>query len=407
MNLNRLFKIVICFFLGVFLHADFVDPHGSIVIVKTEGGQGSGFIVQEDGFNYVMTNAHVIGGTLGLEIITLNGNPIEITRMDLAKNTDIVRFLIEKMPEGGAALTHEDGEIRINEVVKVYGNSQGRNVVTEIIGKVQGVGPKEIEVSAEFVQGNSGSPILNKAGRVIGIATYVTREDSRSNWVIAGTRFAQVRRFGLRLNDVEWHTVDRSILIQQYNLLNDIQKYSWDIVDLLPYWVNYFSDDDLRIQTFDRNRRNMEKRRGALNKISAYRAKDQEESYSNMVWPNAIHKFCDLYLIATSGHWEEEMKGVNQQSNKYRVHLRNEEIRQKELTEHANKLTSVPINILEQTEWVSGYLKENAEFTLNNFKILNNLIQGIMEGPRWGSKLRPESLRNRVRRVDTIENVNL
>jgi hypothetical protein len=63
-------------------------------------------------------------------------------------------------------------------------------------------------VSAEFIQGNSGSALLNESGAVVGVATYATRAFSPDDWVKADTRYSKVRRFALRLNGRKWVKTD-------------------------------------------------------------------------------------------------------------------------------------------------------------------------------------------------------
>ena len=66
--------------------------------------------------------------------------------------------------------------VKIGDAIVVLGNSGGGGVVTKLEGKLVGIGPDRIEVSAEFIPGNSGSPIIHvPTGKVIGIATYLTR----------------------------------------------------------------------------------------------------------------------------------------------------------------------------------------------------------------------------------------
>jgi hypothetical protein len=92
----------------------------------------------------------------------------------------------------------------MHESVKIYGNSDGKGVITEIKGEIIGIGPKELEVSSEFVQGNSGSALLNDLGEVVGVATYAIKDFNPDDWVKADTRFSRARRFALRLNDLKW-----------------------------------------------------------------------------------------------------------------------------------------------------------------------------------------------------------
>ena len=83
--------------------------------------------------------------------------------------------------------------------------SDGQGVVTELEGSIDGVGPDKLEVSYEFVSGNSGGLLVNaKTQEVLGVATFVTRAP-KADWVKEGTRFEEVRRFCVRwTNKEEW-----------------------------------------------------------------------------------------------------------------------------------------------------------------------------------------------------------
>jgi hypothetical protein len=98
------------------------------------------------------------------------------------------------------------------EPVAVFGNSDGSGVATKLYGELLSTGPELVEVSAEFISGNSGSAILNKEMQVIGIASYVKYPDEDE--MKEGTKFeGTVRRFGYRLDGVEWGAVNW----RQYN----------------------------------------------------------------------------------------------------------------------------------------------------------------------------------------------
>src|SRR6185312_7757504 len=95
--------------------------------------------------------------------------------LGVAEDRDILVATQKTFTDGIEASEAVDKDVSIGDAVVVLGNSQGRNVVTEIEGKVTGVGPELIEVDAKFVPGNSGSPIIHvKSGKVIGVATFVT-----------------------------------------------------------------------------------------------------------------------------------------------------------------------------------------------------------------------------------------
>lgn len=93
-------------------------------------------------------------------------------------------------------------EAAIGDEVGVDGNSQGASVVTELKGKIVGLGPGLVEVDAPLVPGNSGSPILYvKSGKVIGITSYVKRREHDE--ISKDSGVAEVRRFGYRLDAIK------------------------------------------------------------------------------------------------------------------------------------------------------------------------------------------------------------
>ena len=171
-----------------------------LVVIVCGDKAGSGFVVRDGGRPYLFTNAHVVrqGSVIAQR---LDGTRLKLGPRDEAVGRDMVRFALdESLPAFDLAAGVPD----IGDPVVVLGNSDGRGVVTEIRGKVIGVGPREIEVDAAFVIGNSGSPVLDRNGRVIGIATYLRDCRNDEDWSKANTRFNGVRRFALRLLGTRW-----------------------------------------------------------------------------------------------------------------------------------------------------------------------------------------------------------
>ena len=177
-----------------------------LVIVQTERGSGSGFVVKERMRCYLYTNEHIVRKAKNKpRAVTLDGASIVLGSFELAKGRDLVRFEIESLDQG---LEMSSGLPDINKDVVVFGNSDGAGVVTALNGKIVGIGPKLIEVSAEFVQGNSGSPVLLLDGSVVGIATFAIDASDSENWLKKDTRFNGIRRFALRLEKVDWKSMD-------------------------------------------------------------------------------------------------------------------------------------------------------------------------------------------------------
>ena len=107
-----------------------------------------------------------------------------------------------------------------------------------------GIGPDRIEVSAEFIPGNSGSPIIHAAtGKVLGIATYLTRryEAFTNADGKAGATPAKdspgamvVRRFGFRLDSVkQWQPLNWAAFQAEARTIEQISAVTGDVFDFL------------------------------------------------------------------------------------------------------------------------------------------------------------------------------
>ena len=178
----------------------FEEVKDKLAVIVCGDKAGSGFVVHDGGRPYLFTNAHVVreGKVIASR---LDGTRLRLGARDEAVGRDMVRFALD---ESVPAFDLAAGVPDIGDPVVVLGNSDGRGVVTEIRGKVIGVGPREIEVDAAFVIGNSGSPVLDRHGRVIGIATYLRDCRNDEDWSKVNTRFNGIRRFALRLLGTRW-----------------------------------------------------------------------------------------------------------------------------------------------------------------------------------------------------------
>lgn len=190
-----------------------------VCLIETNKGSGSGFVVDMDDARWLVTNAHVIDGAERVEVVTTSGQRQRIQGVvGVATDRDLVRIPIQT-----AGALPINNRVAVGERVSAYGNSEGSAVIVRLDGEVLGVGPLELEVSSGFVPGNSGGPVVDSQGAVVGVATYLMRDrepeiemepkrppgDESSEWglgwILEGTRFGKTRRFALRLaEDIQW-----------------------------------------------------------------------------------------------------------------------------------------------------------------------------------------------------------
>lgn len=211
--------------------ADFESIKKCIVLVHTKTANGTAFLVKMNGRKYVLTNEHVIRGDSIPEMVLVDGTKLTLGKLSVAKDRDLARF---EVLHDGHYLELSEKIPNNNDEIWVYGNSLGDGVITSLRGFVTGVGNKIIKVNAEIVGGNSGSPILSADGRVAAVATYLLRGDNGRDWTSKNTQFDDVRRFGLRINDVTWVEVNRFRYANACAKLEILSTY-WKY--LVPYLI--------------------------------------------------------------------------------------------------------------------------------------------------------------------------
>ncbi len=150
-----------------------------VVTIRTDSGQGTGFMVTDDG--YIVTNAHVLaddGGKLasGIKAITYNQGTISA---DFVGYDGLLDLAILKIPGDFSYLRLDDSDgIQIGEKVIAIGNPLGLqfSVSQGIVSAVHRTGSNGIngyiQTDAALNPGNSGGPLINKEGKVIGINNF-------------------------------------------------------------------------------------------------------------------------------------------------------------------------------------------------------------------------------------------
>lgn len=158
------------------LHRDFGRDFGRRGDTPQRGA-GSGFIIAEDGV--IVTNAHVVAGADRVTVALKTGEKHEAEVIGADRATDLAVLKIDV--DGLEALSFgQSGELRVGEPVVAVGNpfGLGQSVTTGIVsalGRDIQAGPFDnfIQTDAAINRGNSGGPLLNEAGEVIGINTAI------------------------------------------------------------------------------------------------------------------------------------------------------------------------------------------------------------------------------------------
>lgn len=196
-----------------------------LLINDEHGGSGTGFLLDMDGKTYLVSNEHVLRNENRPLVRFVDGRELRLGAFSVAKDRDLARFEVIDCPE--IPLRLDIAIPNVNDKIAIYGNSMGRDVITETTGVIKGVGPKKLETDAGAVVGNSGSPMINNKGWVLGVFSFLQKsDDSKNNWTLKDTRFdGAVQRFGVRLTGVEWIRVDREQFEEQVAMLNTFEYF--------------------------------------------------------------------------------------------------------------------------------------------------------------------------------------
>jgi hypothetical protein len=208
------------------------DSRGSLVFVEGGGGAGSGFVCRMKEGVFLLTNQHVMAGMNAARFTRLDSTPITAGGGTAAVGHDLIRFALQAETNPLTAMYDIEKEVRIGDDIVVLGNSEGARVIQPLEGKLIGIGPDRIEVTAQFVPGNSGSPIVHVAsGKVIGIATYLIQR--RFTELTDGTE-AKVRRFGFRLDSAkQWQPLNWQVFQQDKATMDRVESGTQDLMRVI------------------------------------------------------------------------------------------------------------------------------------------------------------------------------
>ena len=187
---------------------DFMDRNGpNGQRPRRSQALGSGFVISEDG--YIVTNNHVIQGADEVLIEFFEGFELEAEIIGTDPNTDLALLKVES-DEPLAFVSWGDSEVaRVGDWVMAMGNplGQGFSVSAGIVSArgraLSGTYDDYIQTDAAINRGNSGGPLFNMDGQVIGVNTAILSPNGGSIGIgfamssrVAENVIQQLRDFG-------------------------------------------------------------------------------------------------------------------------------------------------------------------------------------------------------------------
>ncbi len=220
---------------------------------------GSGVIVSADGL--VVTNAHVVGSPLEIQVTLTDGRSFPARILESVDRFDLAILQIDGDNLPVAQLASSD-DLQIGEWVIAVGSPFGYLLAdtqpTVTVGVISAVNrdivrQREseraylgmIQTDAAINPGNSGGPLANTLGEVVGINTFIFTEtggsigigfavpSERVRWVIE-----EVREFG-HYREVNWGLTVHKIspqMVREFNLRDPVGFLVGEVTEGSPAW---------------------------------------------------------------------------------------------------------------------------------------------------------------------------
>jgi hypothetical protein len=183
---------------------------------------GSGFFISSDG--KILTNLHVVSNALFSTISTLHGTTLDgkdlgkIQLSHCSKELDLC--LLKTKNNVPAWIPVTPTVLEKGKKVFVIGHPRGYDwTISE--GIISGVRKNDIQITAPISPGNSGGPILDETGNLLGLSTWIHSEKNSGNlnfgtsvgsiteFLKRARNFMPIRDFGKQLSD-ERRTLEKS-----------------------------------------------------------------------------------------------------------------------------------------------------------------------------------------------------
>lgn len=160
---------------------------------------GSGFIIRHQDVPYVVTNAHVIEQAAGADsvfVYTIDQRklPVTVVGADSFYDIAVLKFKPDTLPAAGAtALNWRTEPLRLGEPVYAIGNPLGTYPYSVSDGIVSGLNRVLSGLTAKFGYlqstatlswGNSGGPLVDAEGRVVGVNTRIEAVEKEESTIV-------------------------------------------------------------------------------------------------------------------------------------------------------------------------------------------------------------------------------
>lgn len=231
--------------------------YDKLLDISDAAGSGSGFIISKNGKKYVITNAHVIETASDLPgsiyVYSINRNKYEVKIVGGDSFYDIA--VLEFIDQPGKEVTTIDWrktDLRLGEQVYAIGNPLGKYPYSVSEGIISGLNRIRegvtgkfgfLQTTATLIWGNSGGPLIDTNGKVVGINSQIEIvEQGYQTYIQPQINFALEAQISKRLVD---DIIDNHGFVKRAYIGVELsQTYYYN-----DYWGTYYTNDSIPIIT--------------------------------------------------------------------------------------------------------------------------------------------------------------
>ncbi len=213
---------------------------------------GTGMVISKDG--YIITNKHVVKGAASATVIMSNGKTYkDVSIVGTDPLNDVAFLRIRNVKDLTPVVIGDSKTVRVGQSVVAIGNALGQYQNTVTTGIISGLGRPVLaaasdsdnesnteslsdllQTDAAINQGNSGGPLLNMSGQVIGMNTAIAADAQSIGFAIPiGATKGQIERL------IKTGQVARAYIGVQYVAITPEVKAQYDLpVDAGDYVVS-------------------------------------------------------------------------------------------------------------------------------------------------------------------------
>lgn len=179
---------------GLDVHAVLAAVEDAVVAINVEGdgafgrsrGAGSGMIIEPEGL--VLTNNHVIADATSISVTLADGRDVDADLVGSIPSNDVALIRLRDVSDLATVTFGSSADLRVGDPVVAIGNALGLGGTPSVTAGIVSALGREIarpirledlvQTDAAIYPGNSGGPLVNAAGEVVGVNTAVAPNDT-------------------------------------------------------------------------------------------------------------------------------------------------------------------------------------------------------------------------------------